>query len=70
MTTPTQHSPSLGVYSDKQMVDELYIRIQRGAIHLEVVGEESNAHIRIVCNGRDGKYGFEATAYQPPIAHI
>lgn len=70
MTGPTQHTPSLGVYSDKQLVDEVYIRIQRGAIHLEVVGEEPNAHIRIFCNGRDGKHGFEAIAYQPPVAHI
>lgn len=70
MTGPTQHSPSLGVYSDKQLVDELYIRIKRGGIHLETVGDEPHATVRIFCNGREGRHGFDAIAYQPPVAHI
>lgn len=65
------HTPSLGVYTDKQLIDELHIRLDRGAIRIELKGTgEGWANLLVCGDGRDGRYGFEAVAYEPPIAHI
>ena len=56
----------IGVYTDKQFLDELYVRIKRGAIRLDLVHQtDSSTTVKAVAMGRDSTYGFEAIAYWP-----
>ena len=70
--TPEQR---LGVYSDQQLIDELYFRIERGSINLDLLhaGRDSEFARILVYKGKAGgedRYGFETMAYAPVIAHI
>ena len=59
----------IGAYTDKQFLDELYARIKRGTIHVQLKERsETYARILVFGNGRDGRYGFEVTACPPPAA--
>lgn len=59
----------ISVHTDKQFLDELYTRIKRGTIHIQLKEQgESHARILVYGNGGDGRYGFEVTAYPPPAA--
>lgn len=59
----------ISVHTDKQFLDELYARIKRGTIRVQLKERsETYARILVFGNGRDGRYGFEVTAYPPPAA--
>lgn len=61
----------ISVYTDKQIIDELYARLGRGAIRLELLDHsDTHATVKVCGNTRDGVYGFQAAAYPPKVGHI
>ncbi len=58
-------TPSLAVFTNNQIVDELYRRISLGNIQLEFVqAGEGYAQVRIVTGLNKNRYAFETIAHQ------
>ena len=60
----------IGVYTGKQFLDELYVRIKRGAIQVVLEGQaDTHCRVQIAGLGRDGKWGFTVAAFPPKVEH-
>ena len=61
-------SPSLKVFKNNQLIDELHRRMANGTIQVDLIRSgDGFSQVKLVTV--DG-YGFEAMAYAPKVAHI